>query len=154
MVTPLWIVCEDGNEYHARFTRFLSDQFAFARADCAAALIALARQGAAGAIVDLDFRRTPDERLVDQNGALPAAPLSESERQQLARDQGIFVIRALRNAGLGLPAILCADLDDADQVAALTSALAPLVVVGSSEGLPQLAVRMRALAGPPVEAVG
>jgi len=144
-VAPLWIVCEDGSEYHARLARFLSDQFSFVRADCAAALVEQARQGAAGVIVDLDFRRTPPERLVDQDGASPSLPLAESERQRLARDQGIFVIRALRAAGSALPAILCADLDDAAQVAVLMSTLAPLLVVGSSEGLPQLAAHMRAL---------
>jgi hypothetical protein len=52
-VTPVWIVCEDGSEYHSRFARFLANQFTFVRADCAAALLQLAHRGAAGAIVDL-----------------------------------------------------------------------------------------------------
>ncbi|MBN2360912.1 MAG: hypothetical protein JXR83_15760 [Deltaproteobacteria bacterium] len=145
-MAPLWIVCEDGDEYRARLARFLGTEFAFVRAGCAAELVQQARRGAAGAIVDLDFRRTPAALLVDENGAAPARSLSESERQRLARDQGIFAIRALRAAGLELPAILYADLDDAEQRAALTAELAPLLVVGSHDGLPQLAARMRALA--------
>ena len=66
-VKPLWIVCEDGTEYLERFSRFLGDEFRFAPARDGETLLAEA-QAAAGVILDLDFRLTPPERLVDERG--------------------------------------------------------------------------------------
>jgi hypothetical protein len=67
---PRFVVCEDGREYLDRFTRFLGDEFVFVPAlDFAAARAAAA--GADGVLLDLDFRRTPPDRLVDEHGPVP-----------------------------------------------------------------------------------
>ena len=140
---PRWLVCEDGTEYIDRLQRFLGGEFAFERVTDAAALLAAAAAGpAAGVIMDLDFRRTPDDLLDDEDGR-SGQPLSPEERSRLTESQGIFVLRALRRAGSRLPAILCADLEDPAQVAFLERTLGPLAVAPSSESITALARRMR-----------
>jgi hypothetical protein len=59
---------------------------------------------------------------------------------------GILVLQYLRGRGIGLSALLFADLDDREQAAYLERALAPLFIVDSREGLAQLTVRLRQLA--------
>ena len=93
---------------------------------------------AAGLLLDLDFRRTDPSLLVDESGA--AAPRSAAEIQ------GILILRALRSRGVKLPALLFADLDDAARIERLQRELAPLSVIPSGEGLPELARRLRAIA--------
>jgi len=140
---PLWLVCEDGLEYCDRLQRFLGGEFRFERVTHAAALLAAAAAApAAGVIMDLDFRRTSDELLVDEHGA-GDRPLAPEERGRLTESQGIFVLRALRRGGHRLPAILCADLEDPEQIAFLERTLAPLAVVPSSESITALARRLR-----------
>jgi hypothetical protein len=139
---PCVVVCEDGAEYVDRFRRFLGDAFDFAPAgDFAAALAACAT--ADGLLLDLDFRRTPPERLVDEAGATSPA-LDAGTRRRLAQSQGILVLRALRARGVRLPAILFADLGDAEQARFLEQSLAPLVVASSSTGLREVAGAIRA----------
>jgi hypothetical protein len=146
-VRPRFIVCEDGDEYLARFRRFLGEEFEFTGAPDAEAVLALAAGGdAAGLILDQDFARTPPERLVDESGRARAG-LPADVRRRLAAAQGILILRLVRARGLLLPALLCADLDDADQAAYLARTLAPLAIVPSSEGLLELAARLRALGG-------
>lgn len=141
-VKPRLVVCEDGAEYVDRFRRFLGDAFDFTPAgDFAAALAACA--GADGLLLDLDFRRTPAERLVDEGGATALAR-DAGTRHRLSQSQGILVLRALRARGVGLPAILFADLGDAQQASFLEQSLAPLVVASSSTGLREIAALVRA----------
>ena len=136
MTTPLLIVCEDGTEYTERFQRFLGAEFRFVRAAHFAEALALLPDARA-LLLDLDFRRTDPALLVDESGA-PAA-------RSAAEVQGILLLRALRSRGANLPALLFADLDDAARAARLEAELAPLQVVPSSEGLPRIAHRLRAL---------
>jgi hypothetical protein len=145
---PLVLVTEDGDEYTARLSRLLGHSFRFTRAasfsDAEAALRAppsTAEPEVSVLLLDLDFRRTPLAHLIDERG-LPA-PASHAAR--LAAVQGILILRALRKLGLTTPALLCADLDDPDQERHLAAELAPLQVSPSSEGLPQIAARLRAL---------
>jgi hypothetical protein len=134
---PRFIVCEDGAEYIDRFRRFLGDAFEFVAAnDLAAAAAAVAR--ADGLLLDLDFRRTPTGRLVDERGLPPVAP-DEGTRRRLVESQGILVLRALRARGVALPAMLFADLADAQQAGFLERTLAPLIVAPSSMGLREIA---------------
>jgi hypothetical protein len=130
---PRFVVCEDGSEYMQRFTRFLGEDFAFVPAgDFAAARDAAG--GADGLLLDLDFRRTPRDRLVDERGPVPP-DLDKDTRRRLAEMQGILILRQLRTAGIGLPAILFADLDDEDRVRYLEQTLAPLKVASSHLGI-------------------
>ena len=97
-----------------------------------------------GLLLDLDFTRTPPDRLCDEMGG-SAAALSTDERRRLAQTQGILVLRALRARGTRLPALLFADLDDAEQCAFLERWLAPLEIVPSTESLSGIARRLRRL---------
>jgi hypothetical protein len=144
---PLFIVCEDGTEYLERFERFLGGEFRFQRAGALAqAVSALAQtEQPAGLVLDLDFRRTPVAELVDESGA-PLGEAALGEAQRVAAVQGLLILRALRARGVQLPALLCTDIDDPSQLAHVEAELAPVSVVPSSESLPRLAARLRALA--------
>lgn len=142
---PLWLVCEDGTEYVDRFGRFLDAEFDFVRvADGLELAERLAAGEVAGVILDLDFRRTPPERLVDDQGATQAA-LPDELRRQLAAAQGILILRLVRGRGFTVPVLLFADLEDAGQTEYLESTLGPLAVVPGHEGLMQTAERLRAM---------
>ena len=92
-----WIVCEDGDEYLSRFRRFLGDEFDFAPArDLREAL--REAEGAAGLLLDLDFRRADPAALVDEAGAVRAR-LAAGERRRLSEVQGVLILRALRARG-------------------------------------------------------
>ena len=139
-----FVVCEDGDEYLERFRRFLGEAFDFVPSHD----FAEARDAAPvadGLLLDLDFRRTPPARLIDEQGA-PAAAHDAGTRARLVETQGILILRRLRETGVGLPAILFADLEAA-QVAYLARALAPLTVAGSRLGLAEIAALLRACAG-------
>jgi hypothetical protein len=139
----LILVCEDGDEYRERFARFFGDEFTFLRVgDCAAALSACAQQPV-GLLFDMDFRRLAADRLVDESGATAhARPPGEVRR--LSEMQGALILRALRAAGVTIPALLFVDLDDPARAAFLERTLAPLNVVGSAEGLASVGGRLRA----------
>jgi len=137
---PRWIVCEDGDEYLTRFSRFLGDRFEFTPASDLSGALAAA-PGAQGLLLDLDFRRTDPARLVDESGSA-GAPRAAGERARLSEVQGILILRALRSHGVLLPALLCADLDDAERTERLQSDLAPLEIVPGSEGVFAIAERM------------
>jgi len=144
---PLFLVCEDGHEYTERFERFLHREFRFLRApDWRATEAAMLDESPAGLLVDLDFRRTPAADLVGDDGP-PTRPPSPEERARWSATQGILLLKYLRGRGVRAPALLFADLDDRDQAAYLESALAPLLIVDSREGLAKLAARLRTLAG-------
>ena len=130
------LVVEDGTEYSERFRRFLGGEFEFVRAAHFGEALRLAPD-ARGLLLDLDFRRTDPALLVDESGA--PAPRNAAEIQ------GILILRALRSRGVKLPALLFADLDDAERATRLEAELAPLQVVSSSEGLPRIAQRLRKL---------
>jgi hypothetical protein len=143
---PLFLVCEDGDEYTQRFERFLHREFRFLRVPGAAPAEMAARAApAVGLLLDLDFRRLPPADLVGERG-LPTQPATPEERARWSTSQGILVLQHLRRAGIVLPALLFADLDDHEQVAYLEQSLAPLSVVSSREGLAQIAARLRGLA--------
>jgi hypothetical protein len=154
---PTFVVCEDGAEYIERFRRFLGEAFTFVPAqDLGAAVAAIGSPGGApggpdGVLLDLDFRRTPPERLVDERGGTPAGAgearvLDEGTRRRLTESQGIFILRALRARGVALPAVLFADLADAAQAAYLERTLGPLVVAPSSTGLREVGALLARLA--------
>jgi hypothetical protein len=146
---PRFVVCEDGTEYLERFRRFLGDAFEFTAAgDFAAALAAVngGAPAAAGLLLDLDFRRTPPERLVDEAGPAPPG-LDAGSRRRLAETQGILILRQLRARAVQLPALLFADLDDGEQSRFLERTLAPLTIVSSRLGIVEVAALMRAALG-------
>jgi|KBSMisStandDraft_5_1062788.scaffolds.fasta_scaffold820697_1 hypothetical protein len=142
--TPRFVVCEDGTEYLERFTRFLGDDFTFIAArHCEAARVAAAA-GADGLLLDLDFRRTPREQLVDERGPAPAG-LDDDRRRRLAETQGILILRQLRAGGITLPAVLFADIDDEDQQDYLRQTLAPLTIASSRLGIRDIGALLRSV---------
>lgn len=142
-VLPLFLVCEDGDEYTQRFERFLGREFRFCRVPDGQQAEAAARaHPATGLLLDLDFRRTSPERLLGESGP-PSHPPSAEERPRWSAAQGILILQYLRMRGIALPALLFADLDDHEQAAYLEQSLAPLAVVSSREGLAQIAARLR-----------
>jgi hypothetical protein len=139
---PRFVVCEDGREYLDRFTRFLGDDFTFVPAlDFEAARAAAA--GADGLLLDLDFRRTPPEKLVDERGPAPA-DLDDDRRRRLTEMQGILILRQLRAAGVTLPAVLFADVDDGERARFLERTLAPLAIGSSHLGIREIEGLLRA----------
>lgn len=149
---PRVVVCEDGAEYIDRFRRFLGAAFDFVAANDLAAAAA-ATPTAKGLLLDLDFRRTPAERLVDERGATSVAA-DEGTRRRLVESQGILILRALRARGVMLPAILFADLEDVDQAGFLERTLAPLVVAPSTMGLRDVAAWLGRLSDAPLPPKG
>lgn len=139
---PTLVVCEDGDEYTTRFARLLDREIEFQRASTHAEAARLLGAGALGILLDLDFRRTNSTDLVDETGA----GLSAGESRRLAEIQGILILRALRDAGATVPAILFADLDEPSHSDYLARTLAPLTILLSSESLPAIANHIRALA--------
>jgi hypothetical protein len=144
---PMVMICEDGEEYLERFSRFLGDEFAFVRVTDFAAARAACAAGPIGILCDMDFRRLAADRLVDEAGASAPGRTAEEVRR-LTELQGALILRALRAAGVRVPALLFVDLDDPARVRFLERTLAPLAVVSSGEGLPALAARLRAWAAP------
>ena len=140
-----FVVCEDGTEYVERFRRFLGDDFEFVSAHDYGEAQAAAG-GSAGLLLDLDFRRTKPERLVDEHGAVGSAP-DAGTRRRLSETQGILILRRLRAAGVALPAILFADFENAEQARFLEKTLAPLTIAPSHLGLRDIAALMRKAAG-------
>jgi hypothetical protein len=137
----VFVVCEDGTEYIDRFRRFLGQSFDFVAAPDFAAARALV--GASdGLLLDLDFRRTPPEKLVDEQGQ-SAAAVDAGTRARLAETQGILILRRLRAEGIVTPAVLFADLDDDAQAEFLQRTLAPLRLAPSRLGLRELADLLR-----------
>jgi hypothetical protein len=139
---PRFIVCEDGREYVDRFQRFLGEEFAFLPAPDFGSARDLAGD-AHGLLLDLDFRRTPPDRLVDERGAAPAG-LDGDTRRRLAETQGILILRQLRAAGVVLPAVLFADFDDPARARFLERTLAPLTIGSSHLGIRDIAPLLRA----------
>lgn len=150
-----WIVCEDGAEYLERFRRFLVG-FELVGVGSAAALWRLLDQGPAqGLLLDLDFRRTPAELLIDEHGRLPAAAVSAASARpssvlgtRLVTEQGLMILRALRARGSRLPVVLFADFDDPARGAQLVRQLGPLRIAPSDTGLDTLARWLSDLAPP------
>jgi hypothetical protein len=140
-----FVVCEDGDEYLQRFRRFLGESFELLPArDFGGAAAAASR--ADGILLDLDFRRTPPDRLVDERGPAPG-PLDAGTRARLSETQGILILRRLRAAGVALPAVLFADLDEPQRVF-LERTLAPLTVAGSRLGINEIAALLRKIGAP------
>jgi len=144
---PRFVVVEDGTEYLDRFSKFLGDEFTFVAARDFETASGLA-SGADGLLLDLDFRRTPPERLVDERGPVGVVPDAD-RRRRLAETQGILILRLLRAGGVTLPAVLFADLDDAERARFLERTLAPLTIGSSQLGIREIGALMRAALAAP-----
>jgi hypothetical protein len=145
-VLPRFLVCEDGHEYLERFERFLGSDFEFIQSrDLDSLLAQLAhRQPIAGILLDLDFRRTDKERLVNGDGR-PIALLGKEECARLVANQGIAILASLRRRGFATPVLLFADIDEPQQREYLSQKFAPVELVSSHVGLSELKRRLEEL---------
>jgi hypothetical protein len=143
---PLFLVCEDGSEYHERFERFLGSRYDFIQARSASELVDLLGAPArfCAVLLDLDFRRTELAHLIDGAGA-PLLNSSGEERKRLIANQGIAILAYLRKRYAGTPVLLFADLAES-QVGFLVERFAPLRVVPSHVSMRELQVELDDLA--------
>ena len=141
-----FVVCEDGAEYLERFRRFLGDVVRFSPG---ARLRRSARRRGRRRRAPARPRFSPHAgRAAGRRAGAGARRRSTPARaRRLAETQGILILRRLRAAGVALPAILFADLDDAGQRAFLARTLAPLTVAGSRLGIAEIATLLRATTG-------
>lgn len=106
------LVVEDGNEYLTNLTTFVADGFVYRQAqsgDAARLLVAQRRPDLV--YLDMRFDRTPEEALLGSLVELAARFNGDVARARRFQqdNQGLFVLRALREAGYGGPVILSYD---------------------------------------------
>jgi hypothetical protein len=146
---PRFLVCEDGDEYIQRFVRFLASRFDFVASQSHRQLTEqlVSSRPVAGILLDLDFRRAPRSELIDERGQALASAASQVQHD-LAAQQGICILAAVRREGCVTPAILFADIENPAQTDYLVRRLGPLEVVSSSVGLGELSEKLVRLARP------
>ena len=140
---PRFVVCEDGTEYLDRFSRFLGDDFTFVpAADFESARACAARRGRPAAGPGLPPHAAASGWSMNA-GVVPAG-LDAERRRRLAETQGILILRQLRAAGVTLPAVLFADLDDDERARYLERTLAPLTIGSSHLGIREIGALLQA----------
>lgn len=106
------LVVEDGHEYITNFTTFVADGFTYrqARSGGAACQMVIERRPDL-VYLDMRFDRTPEEALLGNLVELAARFNGDVARgRRFQQDnQGLFILRALREAGYGGPVILSYD---------------------------------------------
>lgn len=112
--TPLLdvLVVEDGDEYITNLTTFVSEGIAYRQAHSGVEACRMLADGHPDlAYLDMRFDRTPEEELLGSMVDLTArfnGDVSRARRFQ-QDNQGLFVLRALRDAGFVGPVILSYD---------------------------------------------
>ena len=109
---PTVLIVEDGDEYRDNLTRFVPGP-AYEQAHSAAeALTALSLGGVDLIYLDMRFDRVPRSDLIGDHAALTRELNDDPERawKHLAVNQGLYVLRAVRDAGHAtVPVILAYD---------------------------------------------
>lgn len=107
------LVVEDGTEYTDTFGRFLP-AFSFTRAGSGPAALALCAERAFDVVfLDLRFDRAPPGELLGDAAALAEERFGGDRvaaRRHLVEEQGLYVLAALRAAGVRTPVLLGHDL--------------------------------------------
>jgi len=106
------LVVEDGDEYLTNLTTFVSDGFAYTQAKSGAEACRLLAEGTFDAVyLDMRFDRTPHVDLLGDLVQLTArfnGDIGRARRFQ-QDNQGLFILRALRESGFRGPVILSYD---------------------------------------------
>lgn len=108
------LIVEDGQEYSALFSRYLSDGFTFTRAgDGPAALELLRARQFSVIFLDMRFDRAEPGRLLGDLAATTARFTGDEAqaRRHLEDNQGVYILAALREAGVQLPVVMSYDFD-------------------------------------------
>ncbi len=106
------LVVEDGNEYLTNLSTFVADGFDYSQAQSGRVACELARRVSPDAIyLDMRFDRTPEGDLLGDIVQLTArfnGDLTRARRFQ-QDNQGLFILRALRDTGFEGPVVLSYD---------------------------------------------
>jgi CheY-like chemotaxis protein len=106
------LVVEDGDEYVTNLTTFVSEGITYRQSHSGLeACRMLAHKRPDLVYLDMRFDRTPDEELLGSMVELTARFNGDVARARRFQqdNQGLFVLRALRDAGFGGPVILSYD---------------------------------------------
>lgn len=106
------LVVEDGDEYITNFQTFVSDGFRYRQARSGDAACRMIGERAPDLVyLDMRFDRTPEEELLGSMVELTARFNGDVARARRFQqdNQGLFVLRALRQAGFSGPVILSYD---------------------------------------------
>lgn len=106
------LVVEDGNEYLTNLTTFVSDGFVYRQAQSGEAARQMVAQRRPDLVyLDMRFDRTPEEALLGNLVELSARFNGDVARARRFQqdNQGLFVLRALRESGYAGPVILSYD---------------------------------------------
>jgi hypothetical protein len=109
---PVVLIVEDGDEYLENLSRFAPGPRYLQAHSGAEALRLLAAHQVALVYLDMRFDRIPERDLVGDRASVERSHGGDAARalRYLARNQGLFILQALRAAGHGaLPAILAYD---------------------------------------------
>ena len=104
------LVVEDGDEYLTNLSTFVSRGIRYTQAKSGEQACALLSSLAPDLVyLDMRFDRTPNEALLGDRVALTARFNGDVARARAFQqdNQGLFVLRALRDAGFRGPVILC-----------------------------------------------
>ena len=141
------LIVEDGDEYLESLSRFVPGPRYLQAKSAAAALAVLVAGGVDLLYLDMRFDRIPRAALAGDHGAL-AAELGDPERAwvHLEKNQGLYILDALRAAGYGsLPVVVAYDFSHEPQRLAYLRGLYPrLTWVGDAVTAEEIAERMRA----------
>jgi CheY-like chemotaxis protein len=106
------LVVEDGNEYLTNLSTFVADGFVYTQAQGGGAACEMASAAPPDVVyLDMRFDRTPEEDLLGNIVELTArfnGDLARARRFQ-EDNQGLFILRALRDTGYRGPVILSYD---------------------------------------------
>jgi len=106
------LIIEDGFEYFELMQRFLGDRYDFIRAEhFDAANSILMRSKMDVVYLDLNFERLQGTHLVGDLERLQARFNGDAVKSQqfVARNQGLFILDAIRREGHGLPVLMSHD---------------------------------------------
>lgn len=108
------IVIEDGSEYTETLSRFLSEGFSWVRAGSGPEGLEMLGGGGFDAVfLDMRFDRVePGQLLGDFDATADRFNGDPVQAQQFLEDhQGLFVLAAIREAGLSIPVLISYDFD-------------------------------------------
>lgn len=113
--SPLHVlVVEDGDEYLTNLTTFVSDGIGYSQAHSGEEACAMAREQSPDLVyLDMRFDRTPPSSLLGDLVALSSRFNGDTTRaRQFQQDnQGLFILRALRESGYEGPVVLSYDFE-------------------------------------------
>jgi DNA-binding response OmpR family regulator len=151
------LVIEDGSEYTETLSRFLADGFTWVRAgsgpeglEALQAAESAAAEGFDAVFLDMRFDRVAEEALLGDVEATADRFNGDpvQARRFLEDHQGMYVLAALREAGLSVPVLLSYDFDgEPRRWAGLASRHGPVDYLPDNASPSDIAARLRALAG-------